>query len=585
MKRLLSVILVIVMMVCCLAGCSGEGDDGLSLKEDGVKYESLAQKAVVKTALAYLARGTRIQYDDSRMNVRYAPSANGVLYRWQYGVRLSPEEYTAQYTGFTNCAAFTHDVYLAALGVDIGPYTTAMLGAIVDDRCVYRYLPKGNETDEEQAAMEKEFRSNLEMGDIIVIRYNGAKSGNGHAMLYVGGEVLENAEGYKGAAAEGTDDNAATAEDDYVYDIIHSTGSSYNYDESVERYEEYGSVQITSVDSLFDDQNSRYIFSKLASIAIIRPLNTFEGEVPENTVNRMMNLDNVMAEKLSTHTIGMNVSSGSEITYTFSITNKNEQDVTLEVKDVVPENTTYVSSENCTVDGSALSWTVTVPAGQTAEVSYTVKVNDDAIPGQYVESKNGSVGGVVVNCPGVYVGTVLTAEQQTALEKAAASGLTEGLRGMELANAAYKEVLGGEADLLDGAFETVKDGVFHAEGNFYYIEWEENAYKDAVAPGLYGGRYVIQKNMSGETGELNEFQENLRTHLVQPEHLMTGDILVVVQDAQEENQKMYMVTGEKLLDLGGAEAPVYEDTDEVLEKIMSYKCFAVLRPSLIGDNK
>ena len=121
MKRLLSAFLAIILLLGCFAGCKKgavstettgaptgtlpNGDnapaattDGLSLEENGVVYESLAQKAVVKTAIAYWYRGDRAQYDDTRLVAKGTPTANGTLYRWQSGVRKSPEEYTSQHT-------------------------------------------------------------------------------------------------------------------------------------------------------------------------------------------------------------------------------------------------------------------------------------------------------------------------------------------------------------------------------------------------------------------------------------------------------------------------------------------------------
>lgn len=76
MKRLLSVVFAFALLPSCMVGCKNKAIDTesstdsteslkISLEDpNGVVYESLAQKAVVKTALAYLARGTRIQYDD-----------------------------------------------------------------------------------------------------------------------------------------------------------------------------------------------------------------------------------------------------------------------------------------------------------------------------------------------------------------------------------------------------------------------------------------------------------------------------------------------------------------------------------------
>ena len=73
MKKFFSLILAMVLAFSCFAGCSKAPEttepstemnteatvpvvSGLELEENGIVYKSLAQKAVVKTALAYLAR-------------------------------------------------------------------------------------------------------------------------------------------------------------------------------------------------------------------------------------------------------------------------------------------------------------------------------------------------------------------------------------------------------------------------------------------------------------------------------------------------------------------------------------------------
>lgn len=554
---------------------------GLSLEEDGFTYESLAQKAVIKTALAYLARGTRIQYDDSRLNVREAIGATTTLYRWQSGARTSPEEYTSQYTGYTNCAGFTSEVYLAALGINISD-TTSSLASIGDARRVYRYLPTGNETDEEQAAVKQEFFSNLKMGDIIVIRYNGDLSGNGHAMLYVGQEILKNADGHKSTAAEGTVDTGTASDADYAYDIIHSTGNSYNYAEATEIYESYGTVQMMATNSLFDSQNRRYVFGKLESIAIIRPLNAFNGDVPEHTQNRMLYMDNIVAEKLSSHIHGATVNPGSNITYTFSITNNNSTPVTLTVTDTIPEGTTFVSSENFSQKGRLLAWNITAAAGETVTVSYEVKVDSSIAPGTYIESAAGTVGGIAVKCPGVYVGTTLTEDQQSALRSAIEKNADSQLRGMALANAIYNDVL-DTTDLLPDDYTTVLNSIFMSVGECFFLAQEESAYGSAIAPGLFGGYYVFQRKYSANLLEQFQRYENNRTRLPQAENLIAGDILIAAQDAQASTQKLYLYTGEKMLDLCSGETLSYLEAKECLDPALSYSRFAIIRPSLLID--
>lgn len=582
MKRLLAFLLTLILLTGSFAGCKEnpvatnptDSAQEISLQDpNGVEYESLAQKAVVKTALAYLARGTRIQYDDSRLTENNATP----LYRWQHGLRLSPEEYTSQYIGYTNCAAFTYDVYFAALGIRIEGHATNQLTQITGKQRIYKYYPTGKETPEEQAAVEAEFRSLLKMGDIIVIRYNGSKTGNGHAMLYVGSKVLENVDGYKGTAAENTDENGNPADAGYTYDIIHSTGSSYNYTNFAEKFEEHGTIQKMAVDSLFDAKTGRYVFSKLESIAIIRPLETFNREVPENTLNRMRYMENIIAEKLSSHSISTTVNPGENITYTFSVTNKNEKDITLDIKDTIPDNTTYVSSDktaNCSVDGNSLQWKLPVAAGETATVSYTVKVKEDVTYGDAVESAAGTVGGVSVICPKVYVEKTLTQQEQAKLLTAIENQKNSNLRGIELVNALYAEALGTEKVIsLDG--QALLNDLYLASGK-NYILYHSNPTLNMLAPGLFGGRYVIQ----GYATANSLHHENIRTRLPYGYNLIAGDILTASTGDQNEELKLFLYTGEQMLDLCSTGELSYIDTEKCLEPVMAYNCFAILRPSM-----
>ncbi len=573
MKRILSLLLVTVMVLACFSGCGTTEEkpavpDTPQTPDDTIQYESPEQEAVVKTALAFLARGDRIQYDDTRLS----PNSQPVEYRWQHSLK-SPEDYTTQFLGYTNCAAFTHDVYLEALDYDILSYTTSSLTQKGEPERVYKYWPSGDETEEEMAAMEAEFRSKLKMGDIIVIRYNGSRNGNGHAMLYVGAEVLEGNDGYRGTAAENTEEDGSVEQ--ITYDIIHSTGSSYSYSNYTEKAEQYGSVQITSTDSLFDPSKTRYIFKNLNSIAIIRPLNVYTGGVPEKTQNRVKNMENIVAEKLSSHTYGMTVNPGDTMTFTFSIYNKNEKDVTLEVKDTIPSNTTYVSGAASEKNGT-VSWNLPVPAKTTISVSYTVKVKEDAVIGDVVYSDAGTVGGVDVDCPKVYIANTLTEDEQTALKTAASSLAASGKRGLELANAVYNEVVGYN-DLLPGDFAELMDGVYTMYGLSQYILNDEGGYLDMVVPGMFGGRGITPR----VEGEYMDRLESTRTRLPFSRDLIVGDIIAALDGDDIENPdryRLYLFTGDSALDLLSGETT---ESATVLNKILAYHRFAVLRPSMI----
>lgn len=544
--------------------------NGLLLEENGITYESLAQKAVIKTAIAYWSRGERIQYDDTRLVVKSAPTKNGGLYRWQNGVRQTPEDYTTQYNGYLNCAAFIYDVYWSALGIKLGSAYTGSFAAIDDARRVFHYVPTGEETAEERAAIKQTYFDTLKPGDVIVTRSTDGV--NGHTMIYVGETELKNAENLLYPDAK---------ESTTVFDSIHSSGSNYVYESIQEHREDRGTIEKTSSTHVFNPSSGRYVFTKLASLTILRPLNTFTGEIPQNTINRLNHMGNVIAEKLSSHPTGKTVSPGSEITFTFSMQNKNTTPVTLSVRDRIPKYTTFVSSENCTVDGRKLRWTVTIPAGETVNVSYVVKVNADAAPGQAIQTTLSYVGGVSVICPAIFVGTTLTETQQAALLTAISNYESANIRGMAVANAIYKDVL-GKADMLPDDPTTILSKLFAPVDKFYSLNPESNAYTKAVAPGLFGGRYVLQRSKT-DIQEAQYLQyEACRTRWITTDQLVAGDIILYAQNADASRQRIFLYTGEKFLNL---ETYTYVETEYALPPLLAQNRFAIIRPSLMLDSK
>lgn len=577
MKRSIAFCLVMVLLLGSFYGCGKEPEAteptepanvdskyGISLVDaNEVVYESVAQMAVVKTALAYLARGTRIQYDDTNMNIAGATTQ----YRWQHGVRLYPEEYTSQYTGYTNCAAFTYDVYLSALNMKIGGYTTKNLTSVEGKQRIYSYYPKGNETKEQMKQVQEEFMSKLKPADLIIVRYNGTRDGNGHAMLYVGKDVLRGVEGAK--------ENA---------DIIHSTGGSYQYGDKAEKYEKNGTVQTMSTVRLFDPSGGMYVFGKLKSIVILRPLEVFNRDIPENSLNRIRNMDNIVAEKLSSHTYGMTANPGDDITYTFSITNQNKEPATVTVEDTVSALTTFQSGDNATVEGDRLRWEVTIPANTTAAVSYTVRVKEDAQVGQSIVGDEGTVGGISVPCPDVFVARTLTRQEQSDLLAAVeALSDTKLLRGVDLINALYSKTLKVEKILPDD-FDGIVESVYPDFSGLTYINGK-SPYADAIAPGLFGGRTVTQRTLALDNVAQYMRLEAIRTRLPDPEQLIIGDVLIARDGTEDTGKKLYLFTGEKMLNLLGDDTLVYEDTLSCLNPVMGYSSFMILRPSMLLDKQ
>lgn len=558
MKRLIALILSAFLLFGCFAGCHKESpiasteptqpsvpsEPTLPPLTVDPRFESLAQEAVVKTALAFLNRGNRIQYEDSLFSTNTDPK----VYRWQVGIK-SPEDYTSQFLGYTNCAAFTYDVYLQALDYDIGAYTTRKLTAKGESQRVYTYIPTGKETDADKAAVEADFRKNLKIGDIIVVRYNGSRDGNGHAMLYVGTEVLSNGQ-----------------------DIIHSTGGSYSMKNYRDSYESSGTVRTMSTNSLFSSGSSLYTFSKVKSLVLIRPLNTFKGSVPEKSQNRIRNLEGIIAEKLSSHTYAMTVNPGDTMTFQFMVTNKNDKAVTLDIQDTVPTNCAYVSGAE-TVSGGVLEWKLTVPANDTASVSYTVKVNDNAAIGDTVYSDGGMVGGVDTDCPEVYIAKTLSAQEQEKIKSAAAE--VTGKEGMALLDAIYEKALDRTSG-LPATFAELDSSLYTLYWEPHYRLKDERGMLDLIPAGMFGGRYVTHRMLAKDYMRL----EYIRTRMPYARDLMIGDIIMAVggpdsQDGTAEN--LFLFTGSKLLDLYTGKTT---DTQNLLNMLSGYRRFAIIRPSM-----
>ena len=555
LRKLFSLILAATLLGL-LAACTPQSEELTAPVEHHPDFPNVdtagmtdLQKAVVLTAESFVTRRERGQYDDTRI------TASGALayYRWATGQR-QPEDYTSQNTGYSNCAAFAHDLYLAALDVDIQYYTTATL--IVGSKSVLLRTPVASgfsAMDESQLeAKKQEVLDTLQPGDLIVYRY--ADNKNGHVMCYVGNNMM-----------------------------IHCTGSNYNYEEQQEKYEEQGCFRYESIDDFWNAEKRRYLFDK-SSYAIIRPLDSVQSAIPQRTLDRMEKMRGIVAEKTASAHWTQTVSEGQLVTFTFTLENLTGISKTLTITDTVPQNTTYVSGE-AQKEGDMLSWQVTVPARETVEISYTVQVEDGAtevVSSSFVEH-------IPVNCPGIPVGNTLTTQQQEALATAAKNA-DKSLSGVALAAAIYKEALG--TDILSGvSADALLEDVFRCysakleTGTIAYdgdwpAQWrsldKNGKFAHLVAPGLYGGRNVLEGNSEDRVTTM-EFMALRHTRLVTAEQLQDGDILIANDSKDTFAGVAWLFTGGTLLDLQTGETVLAEPT---LSQLLCRRHFVVIRPSL-----
>ena len=515
------------------------------------------QNALIETAKAYILRGYRLQYDDTRMSSTYVSSTDRGEFRWQIGL-YAPEDYTSEKWGYTNCAGFTYDLYRNALGMDLGGlYTTADLasyynkgGAVGVAMYPYNMVTANYKDTASQNAEKDKFMSTLKVGDLIVVR----RESGGHVMMYIGNST-----------------------------VVHSSGSSYNYSSDSEIYEP--TVRYMNIERyLFDPESTNYVYHAdniVNQLCIVRPLDKYNGSIPENTLNRIENLGDIISEKLSSHREGMTVNKGEIITYSFKIKNIGASAKTLNITDKVPAGTAIVSYGDATLNGNELSWSVTVAPNDEITVSYSVSVTADE--GEYIYGEDAKIGGVSHHCPGVYVKSTLTAAEQenviAAVQKFKNSNPSS-LKGIALADAIYAEAgltcrFGvSDSELRSSLFVSTKDS---AGSSSVWSFNTSSKYYEAVAPTLYGGRRFFTPMKYTSAQKIN----GDRTRLAREQSMVVGDVLVV-RFSSSDGMYMYVGNGEfiNLLNTSLA-SDTYTATVRLSRMNAVGNYFAVLRPSLM----
>lgn len=519
------------------------------------------QRAVVETAKAYVLRGEALQYDDTWF-------ASDSYTRGQNSLR-APEDYNRNEWGYLNCAYFTKEIYHSTFGYNIGMDTTASLTQNSQSKGmrVYRFerTPGTVHTEEEMARVTEEFTSCLEPGDLVVI-VRGSAEGSGHVMLYIG------------------DGN-----------LIHSTGGNINY-----AHKEHGGVAVEAYEPtirylrlndyfLTPANDNGYIFGgKVAVLTVVRPLqnSTLANKaIPENTLNRINNLSGIKVEKYSNYNEAKTVGRGDSITYTFAIRNTNNDAVTLDITDVVPQYTYYVSGAQ-NKDGDNLSWTVTVPGNDVVSISYTVKVSDVAVYGEYIDNSNAKIAGVKVTCKNTKIERTFSSEQEKAIVDAIAAIRKEGttLKGLALVNEIYKRALDVENVFESTDVATVVDGengvfesVTHISSNKkehpgFYLRLD-SPYYDMLVPSLYGGRKFYERASEKWT----------QTRAGHQHHLVVGDVLIG-RTLSAYNVYMYDGSG-NLLNLTNGLATDTISIETRFIRFLGYgNHYCVLRPSMVMED-
>lgn len=513
--RIFLIVLTIVCLLCTTIAC-GKKAENVMLNIEGMTD---LQKAVVLTAESFFFRGNSAQYD---MGYLYDKSFSGSMERRLVGVK-APEDYTAQNIGYTDCSGFVYDVYRTALNITIidgVPWTKTYCEDMNNTILKEEPIEWDEKVDKEEKL--KKFSNKLQPGDIMVYRNKSQTSG--HAMLYVGNGMM-----------------------------IHSSGvGSFNYVYGKENYEEDGTYLYESIADTLLNPNHRCYLAEKSVYVIIRPLDSFQGDIPKSTITRMNEMRGIKAEKLASCSYGQTVNANEKVTFTFRLKNHSNIDKTLIITDTVPKNTKYLSGAQ-KKKGNKLEWAVCVPAGKTVEASYEVKVLSD-VWGKKISSES-SVCGIKVNCPEILVAkTLVKAEQEEIVKKMEFAKISQ-KSGFDLANEIYgKEIftMKSENEMWDAIIDPVGSDL-----------GEGIKLSGTIPPHLYGGRTV------GEFDK-NSISAQMRTRYLHENLLITGDIIAM-------DSELYLFASDKLFDLNNKNMVDIS----ILQNILACERFAVIRPSMV----
>lgn len=497
----------------------------------GDEYYSEGARALIATADAYVNRGSRIQYDDTRLVKRH--SNMPAVYRHRHGLQ-SPELATDQNTVYTNCACFINTLIRETFDYDIVSWYTADF-IERKDMTVFYYDNTGSETEGEKQSLIDRVKSLLLPGDMIVTRL--ADESNGHIIMYVGNGRY-----------------------------VHSTGSNYNYS-SGEVFEKNGSIRYDELsETYFNPSSSRYL-PKTGRFAILRPLNIINVPIPQKTLDRMSGMTGIIAQKLTSHPQGKSANPGDRVSYTVSVENTSGKSRFISVTATLPDNTTLVSGGD-RVSGRTLSWSTALEPGERYEVSYTVTVNGDVGLGSSIGSGYTAVNGIELYCADIYVANTLTTSQMAALDKAARAQIGSRATMGQIINSVYTSTVGDNIRLTNE--KALFDRLFSASRVGEYLNLRADP---LVVPSLYGGWYV----------DNSSYQKD-RIQMLKPSMLLTGDILLVSSSSDGSSCSMYLVLdGCELLYMtsGGAKIMNAEKAVSLMNSILGKNAFCVLRPSLV----
>ncbi len=312
-------------------------------------------------------------------------------------------------------------------------------------------------------------------------------------------------------------------------------------------------------------------------------------------------LDGIAAEKSASVPASHAVAPGQKVTYTFTLKNNGATSGNVTVFDPIPENTTYVEGADIvatkavqTADGSlalqkTAAWTVWLEAGETKDISYTVRVDDDMelCTGGKVEPTVSQVGDTTVTTDyPIYIERIVNSVDEhffnTAVKALGDSSYSDMTHIYWLYYITYSSASTGyrTGDVYNGCTaEQVLNSIINGTGTTSYNYTDSTGkaqsgtinHLDNIAPTLYGGTQ-IRGQIEGVKGA--------PAASVTEENLMIGDVIIVKVDGVVS---LYVYCDKGLMKIKATGGSEKADMD-LLDTLTSSQAYIVLRPrtSLTG---
>ena len=529
------------------------------------------QDIVLETAFAYYNQNPYIQYDSTYItveNIKRLTSGD------------APEDASFDNMVYSVCSDFIYDVYYNAFGYKLMGKPKNVLTAkmvarpVTDPIIVYKYGGSDGEQDLDKAM--KEARAILQPGDMIV-----GYGDTGHAMMYVG-DIYGDGHEY----------------------LIHCWGGKVDMETGTEKTEKDGAIFIQDVDvSVFQPGGTRgwYLANPKCgtTFVIMRPLDAADM-VAEPTPSALARVKyrGITVHRDLDRWLYDSITSGEEIPVTVTVENRGKEaykDVC--VTEHLPEGQTLVSgsaSTGAAIDGDTVKWTLDIPAGGKAELTYRVKVTGKL--GDSVVFPAGDVAGIPTReIPMVVGGKPLSEQAQIKLMMTTAETLSPELAkpaafpDLDFANRVYKEVLGVDPGIPATASDLVENLAQRkkALGQEFTILHKRDT---PVAGYEKAAQMIIPKHITGFYVSCDTVVHSRVTEYKE-EYYKPGDVFVGIggdntnRVMTEKGIEIFVYLGaNRVLSCSAANGVELKTFANTIGLAMKYNIFFGLRPTLTVEN-